>query len=443
VNEKEGNGETAAGKQRRDSHAGNAGGKRRRTSSARAKTERSWWPGWIWAVPLAALGIGAWLLIRFLTQGGTDITITFPDAAGLTPGDTSIVYRGMMVGSVGDVSLSKDGNAVRVSATMKDSASQFLKTGTIFWLRGANPSLSNLSSLGAVLSGPTIVMEPGPGKSTTHFNGLSRKPAVPGEHGTPVLFRMSFDGAVGDLDPGDAVKLRGFAVGEVEQIGFHYDAKTGAIETPVTVALYPSLFHVEGAKRPDSAVTLRAALDQLISKGLRASLDREPPLIGSYRVALEMAPGAPKASMNVSNGLPEIPTAPGGGLDSIVSRLKTVPIDQIAQNLLDATHQIDQLVSSPELEDSIAQLDSALQQIHQTVKNVGPKIDQLVQTLRGTAQQFDQTASAADRAMGGPRSQNGLHDTLREMEEAARAVRSLADYLERHPESILSGKPGR
>jgi paraquat-inducible protein B len=414
----------------------------RRTSPARATTHRSWWPGWIWAVPIAALAIGGWLLFRFLTQGGTEITIVFPDVYGIDPSSTSIEYRGMTVGTATGVSLTTDGSAVKVEATIQDSAAQFLRSGTLFWLRGANPSLSNLSSLGSILSGPTIMMEPGPGKSTRDFNGLTHKPAVPLRSGAPVLFSVSFYGSVGDLSPGDPIKLRGFPVGEVRQISFHYDMETGAVATPVMVALYPSLFHINRAKKPESADTLRAALNRLIEVGLRANLEREPPLVGGYRVGLEMVPGAPAASLKIVNGIGEIPAAPGGGLQSIVSRFGKVPIDQIAQNVLDLTHQIDQIVSSPKLKESVAELDASLRDVHQTVEEIGPKVNQLVQTLRNAAQQLDQASAAADKTLGGATSQTGLNDTMREIKEAARAVRSLADYLEQHPEALISGKHG-
>ena len=35
-----------------------------------------------------------------------------------------------------------------------------------------------------------------------------------------------------------------------------------------------------------------------------------------------------------------------------------------------------------------------------------------------------------------------LRDTLQEVTRAARAVRILVDYLERHPEMLIRGKPG-
>jgi paraquat-inducible protein B len=413
----------------------------RRTVPAQAKTHRSWWPGWIWAVPIAALAIGAWLLVRFLTQGGTDIAITFADAYGISPDDTTIQYRGTDVGKVSAVSLQKDGQSVEVEATIQDSAKKLLTTGTLFWLKGAKPSLSDLSSLGSVLSGPKIVMEPGPGKPATHFSGLTRKPILPAGHEPPVLFRVRFDGPVGDLSSGEIVRLRGFPVGEVKEIGFRYNARTGGIETPVTLALYPSLFHIQGAQTHENANALGATIERLVEEGLRAQLDRDPPLIGSYEVAFTMAPGAPNEKLAVNDGLPEIPTASGGGLQSIVDRFKNVPIDQIAQNVLAITKHLDSVVSSPQLKDSVAQLDKSLQDIHRTLQDVSPKIDKLVQSLRDTAQQLEKASKSVDQSLGGPTSQTGLQETLREVKEAARAIRSLADYLEQHPESLISGKP--
>jgi paraquat-inducible protein B len=46
-----------------------------------------------------------------------------------------------------------------------------------------------------------------------------------------------------------------------------------------------------------------------------------------------------------------------------------------------------------------------------------------------------------DKTLSGPASQAGLAATLQELKDAARSVRSLADYLEQHPESLISGKP--
>lgn len=414
-----------------------------RTAPGTASARRTWWPGWIWSVPIAALAIGIWLLVRVVVTRGTNVTITFDDAHGVKPKSTGVEYRGMQVGEVTDVSLTDDGRRVEVTVSIQGPAADLLRTGTVFWLQGAKPSLSDPASLGAVLSGPTIELEPGAGARATHFEGLARKPAVPRDHGPPVRFRVSFDGHVGDLSGGDAVELRGFPVGEVEKIDFHYDADSGTLATPVTLALYPALFHVErsGEAAPDGD-TFRAAVDRLVGAGLRAELARDPPVVGGHRVALEIVPGAPEATVQVVDGLPQIPTAPAGGLESVVQRVRDVPIHQIGQNVLDITKHVDEIASSPALAESVQHLDASLRRVDQLLDDVTPQVDRIVRVLHDAAADLRRTARSADRTLGGPASQTGVTDTLREVKDAARSIRSLADYLDRHPEALISGKAG-
>jgi len=57
--------------------------------------------------------------------------------------------------------------------------------------------------------------------------------------------------------------------------------------------------------------------------------------------------------------------------------------------------------------------------------------------LRSFADSADETV----KKIGSSGSQGGdLSGTLRELKEAARSIRNMADYLESHPESLLSGK---
>jgi paraquat-inducible protein B len=402
----------------------------------RAEVRRGWWPGWIWAIPIAAVLIVGWWAFRTFMNGGETITISFDDAHGLKPGDTSVLYRGMKIGKAKSLALAKDGKSIEVTVHIDDVATQFLRSGTQFWLRGAHPSLSDLSTLSAVVSGPSIIMDPGPGKKATHFAGLARKPIVSGPHGPPQIYGVSLQGDAGRLKQGDPVKLRGFTVGEVKDVEFRYDPATGAIETPVTLALYPPLLHLGG----DAALT--AAIDRLIREGLRARLKRDPPLIGDPQVALEMDSGAPGVAPSAIGGVPQIPAASGGGVASIVARVNKLPLDRIAQNLLDVTRHADQIAASPALKNAIVELDAALAQIRETTQKAGPQISALVERLRKTAGQLDSTAGAADRLLGGSPAQTGLQTALRELTDAARSVRDLANYLDRHPEALIHGRSG-
>jgi paraquat-inducible protein B len=409
---------------------------------AQAGVRRGWWPGWIWAIPIAVLVVLVWLGARVLLSGGETITISFEDAHGMKAANTDVVYRGTQIGQVTKVALNESGTASVVTASIDQSAVKFLRAGTRFWLQGASPSLENPQSLASILSGPTIVLDPGSGAKAKHFVGLERKPISSNGAERPVVYGVSLDGDVGALKSGDTVKLRGFTVGEVRSVGFSYDARTGALSTPATIALYPSLLHIEEAANPASPQALHAAIDTLIREGLRARLDRDPPLVGSFRVSLEMVPGAPAAEPASIEGVPQLPAAMGGGLSSLATRLEKIPIEKITQNILDITHHLDTVVANPKLKDAVVQLDAALKQIKTTMTKAGPQITTLTTTLRKAADQLDEATGSANKLMSGTATQEGLGSTVQEITEAAQAVRSLADYLDRHPESLIKGRTG-
>lgn len=409
----------------------------------RAGVRHGWWPGWIWAIPIAALLIVIWLGARYLLAGGTDITIRFTDAHGMKKQNTDVVLRGTNVGHVTGIKLTGDGTAVIVTASIDEEAAKFLRTGTRFWLKGAEPSLSNLSSIGSLLSGPSIVMSPGPGHQSDHFIGLERKPIAPSASERPVLYEISLGSEAGALSGGAAVMLRGFTVGEVRDVGFSYDPATGAVSTPATLAIYPSLFHIKGVRTAPTSAEVSGEIERLIDKGMRARLMRDPPLVGRYEVSLQSEPGAPAAGpLKMVDGMPQIPVASGGGIASIVNRIKKVPIKRITQNVLEITQHVAALTASPRLQDAIVQLDAALRQIHQTTAQAGPQIGPLIARLRRAAADLESTTGSANRLLSGTATQTGLTDTAQEIKEAARAVRSLANYLDRHPGALIRGRGG-
>lgn len=140
-----------------------------------AAVRRSRWPGWIWAVPLAAVGILIWLGVRFFFTHGATVTVAFDRAPGVSAQATRVNFRGVDVGGVSAVRLSQDGQKVIVTLALDRSMERYLRSGTRFWLQGV--SLEDPSTLGAVLSGPTVEMQPGPGAPQRSFIGLSRAPA--------------------------------------------------------------------------------------------------------------------------------------------------------------------------------------------------------------------------------------------------------------------------
>jgi paraquat-inducible protein B len=414
-----------------------------------AGVRRSRWPGWIWAVPIAALLVVGWLGFRALARGGEDITVVFPEAAQAKPGDTQVFYRGVKMGQLKSVVLTKGGDGVVMTLHMEDAAKPYLREGTRFWLVGANPSLSNPKSLASVISGPSIGMYPGSGKPAQHFVGSDTPPAVKtGVIGPQYQYRVDFDGDVGGLSSGTPVKLRGFTVGDVKGVKLVYDPQTSGLSAPVTIELDPARMGIP-------AIGGRAAMDQAlqhwIAAGLRAKLSQDPPFVGARVVTLSFEKGAAPATLQGASDAPTIPSAPAqdfgdlpGKANSILTKIDNLPIDEIGANLRVASAHIRQIAASPKLTDSIDHLDSTLADVDRTVHQVSPQVKPLVLQLRRAADAAQQTVSQADRIIGGsPTSQNSdVPAALHELTEAARSIRSLADYLDRHPEALIKGRKG-
>lgn len=409
-------------------------------SRTAATTLKSWWPGWIWAVPIAAAAITIWLLVRAISTHGTDVTVTFDDAAQMKANDTKVLYRGVTVGKVTSIELAKDRSHTVAHLDIDDSMKQALNTGTKFYLEGANPSLSDLSSLKSVIAGPTVEIVPGDGKPTRSFAGQDGN--APGRLAVAVPYVVRFSGDVGGLKPGAAVMFRGFVVGQVVRAELLVDAANGDVETPVIIALDPTRFHIRGGARGDSASAMNAIMAALVERGVRASLTQSPPLIGANQIVLKAMPDAQEAHLSSADGYTEIPAAEGGGVGELLAKAGQLPIEKIGNNILAITQQAKLLVSSPKLKDSVAQLDKSLIQLEATLREVRPQIAPTVASLRDAAKQIDATAQSARNVMGGsPAASSGnLKQALQELTQAARATRGLADYLDEHPEALIKGR---
>jgi paraquat-inducible protein B len=413
-----------------------------------AVTERSHWPGWIWAVPIAAVGIAVWLLVRQLSSG-IAVSVTFDDSAGMKANHTEVRYRGVKVGEVTEVALAADGSHVIAHLDIEDSMENNLRSGTQFYLEGARPSYSDPASLKAILAGPTIVMRPGAGKSARDFTGVIGSP--PQSLAVAIPYLVEFEGPVGGLQAGAPVTFRGFTVGDVVSVRLTTDSQTGKVSAPIVLMLDPTRFHIEGAAGEDRdwAAIMNAMLAKLVVQGLRARLTRNLPLIGGRQVALEVIAGANQKELITGGRYPQIPAMEAGGIGSLVTELEDLPLGDVADNLRAITERLKVLISSPELQDSVASLDNVLAELDEVMQNVGPQVaptvksmHETVESLHKTAREIDAAAEAAKTITGtSPRAPEGnVQHALAELAEAARAVRSLADYLDQHPEALIRGR---
>ncbi|CAB4046978.1 MlaD family protein [Paraburkholderia phenoliruptrix] len=422
-----------------------------RARRSEAQVRRSAWPGWIWAVPIAAFAVTGWLGVRAFVREGATVTVSFDNAYGMKPDDTIVTLRGVKVGAVSQIALAPDGQHVQAELRIDRAEKKYLRSGTKFFLRGAHVDLSDPASMRAMLSGPEIVMDPGSGEPASHFDGLDRRPALAPGHGPIVTYLVRFDGAVGELKNGAKVQLRGFDVGTVTSVRLNYDARTGALSTPVQIALNPSQLGIGGAPPPangDWRPLVDGMLGRLVSTGLRARLSQDPPVIGADKINLDFVQGAPAATLASEDGLSVIPSAPAANLDTtmakaneVIQKIDDLPIRQTGEQVRSIAAHINALSSSPQIRDSLTHIDHSVAQIDRTLQQVTPQIGPLVTQLRETASSAERTVAAANRTLGADASsQNDLPATLQELTDTARSIRALADYLDRHPEALVEGR---
>ena len=115
----------------------------------------------IWLIPIVALFIGMWMVYYQWSNQGQLISIQFKTATGLEAGKTKIKTRDVDIGVVKNIQLSDDLSGVVVTARMDKNVAPLLHSDNQFWIVSPRVSLSGVSGLGTILSGPYINMAPG------------------------------------------------------------------------------------------------------------------------------------------------------------------------------------------------------------------------------------------------------------------------------------------
>ena len=145
-------------------------------------------------------------------------------------------------------------------------------------------------------------------------------------------------------------------------------------------------------------------------------------LTGNLYVAVDFFPAAPRATIDWNQPLPELPTVPGNlqglqdSITSLVAKLNKIPFESIGNDL----HQ------------TLSDADGLLKTLNTLVAPEARATLVAAQTALASANSTLQPNS--------PLSQSTV-DTMRELSRTAAAFRTLADYLERHPEALIRGKP--
>ena len=123
----------------------------------------------VWIVPVIAIAIAAALVYQRMQDYGPQITVTFADGGGMRVGQTPVRYRGVQVGEVTGVALSKDEKSAQVRIRLSKSGEAIAREGSEFWIVRPRVGFGQISGLTTVLSGPEIAVKPGKRENAPYF----------------------------------------------------------------------------------------------------------------------------------------------------------------------------------------------------------------------------------------------------------------------------------
>ena len=186
----------------------------------------------VWMVPVMALAVAAYLVFYRWQDYGPQIFVSFTDGAGLRVGQTAVRYRGVQVGEVTGVTLSRDEKHAVVRIRLTKSGEGMAREGSQFWIVRPRVGLGQVTGLTTVLSGPEINVIPGKpgGALQSEFAGLETPPSSI-EGGLRIIVR----GEHPKMRQDAPVYYRGVEVGVVQKI----DLAPNALSADVHVVIFP------------------------------------------------------------------------------------------------------------------------------------------------------------------------------------------------------------
>jgi paraquat-inducible protein B len=293
----------------------------------------------------------------------------------------------------------------------------------------------------------------------------------------PQRFVVFFDESIHGLDLGSPVKLRGVRVGRVVDLNIRYDEANN--RSVVAVVCEFSRDMMTDNKGTVVNVAEREELQKLVNHGLRAQLGVLGLATGLLFVQLDFFnpkdyPANGHAADPRYVAVPAVPSAISefqASASEILAKVKKIDFAGLSEELktlvaqtrkqvagIDVRGTVEQwkktgaqleaLAASPEIKQTFTNLNAAVTDLRGVLAKLDAQVTpagrELTETLvqaRQAVGAFNDAAVVAKKFIA---THNGLGDefvgTLQQLNEAADAVKRLADFLERNPNALLTGK---
>ncbi|MBK1644925.1 mammalian cell entry protein [Thiocapsa imhoffii] len=391
------------------------------------------------------------------SEPGSRYLLRSPTLGSLNRG-SPVYYRQIQVGQVAGYTLDPDGQGVSVDLFVFAPHDRLVSTSTRFW--NASGFDVSLSADGIKMDTQSLISVLIGGVAFDNLETLEATHEKPGpEHVFPLYrnreeahekiylnkehYLLFFDGSVRGLTIGAPVMLRGITVGQVLDIQLQLDLDALKFQIPVLIEVEPERINLRGDRE---LLNERGIVEQLVAKGLRGQLKTGSLLTGQLYVELDIHDSEPPDRLTQVAGHLVLPTMPGsleaitGKVTTVLDRLEAFPIEQIGKELTTTLSGVSEIVNSQSLRQSVEELDRTLVEVHALVARLNTDI---APELAMSLQQTSETLQGLRRMIeeGSPISVE-LRRALSEVTGAARSLRVLSDYLERHPEALLRGKGG-
>ncbi|WP_425093607.1 intermembrane transport protein PqiB [Tropicimonas sp. S265A] len=170
----------------------------------------------VWLVPVIGLVVSLLVAWQAYSERGTLIDIRFENGAGITPGETTLQFRDVVIGEVEDIRFGANLDTVIVRVRVRNEVLPYLDDDAAFWVVRPEISARGVTGLSTVVSGVYIegAWDAVPETGVRDFTGLESPPFLrPGEEGTEITLQVP---AGIKLQGGAPILLRGIAVGRLD-----------------------------------------------------------------------------------------------------------------------------------------------------------------------------------------------------------------------------------
>jgi len=396
------------------------------------------------------------------------------DSRGSLDVGTPVYYRKIQVGQVVAYHLVEDGRTVLFKIFINAPYHQYVYQNTRFWnasgldfkldAQGVRVDTESLTSIliGGIAFGNFQVEAPGPPAQAEALFILFKNLDEAKERTYLVKSKsvLYFDESVRGLTIGAPVEFWGIRMGEVIDVKLVFDRQDKIFRIRVLVEMESERFYEAGFVEDDAEA--EKLVENLLERGFRAQLKTGNLLTGSQIIIFDFFPDASPAELAWEGSYPVYPTVPtpmeeiSTKFMRILHKIDSLPIEEIGKDLRDTVHGAKQIAESPEILAALRNLNATLKEASQLVSDLRTKVTPEISALLEKAEQtiakvtpeisavLDEArhslANAEHMLNADSPLQVKMNTALEEISGAARSLRLLMDYLERHPESLLRGK---